>query len=432
MKKEIVFVIIGILFSVCIGYGHHTVPNSDEEYADELYDSDFHYAEEVKTETIMVPHYISNLNEVTKNFGMSFDQYVKEFLLFKDEKDTASRFSSDMIYLNYFLPLLRSESDFLDKRLVIREYSFDPKSNFTRMRLTQLPALYSRSLDSLALDVMFCCRGDENTDLFLKSPHYMNSCMVELFSAIHYSQYRNIRGINLYFPDYSFKEKRAMVQFIKSVSLVVDSSRMKEIRDLRLYATFDRSTGLENRNYLCSLTQLVDSVLLLDEDEIGQPFPPMMVLNKANADSLSTLFKIMNQFYLARYSTGTFPVTSATQFRPEDIRAIMNSDYPDNRWETYMFILIGLVILVLILIVFYWSFPTFSYYINKNIDLMLSVLIMVVLEFYLLLFTMFAAMSKDDVFTFNGINGNNILFIPLLLVVIIPLIKVLGKKRNLP
>jgi len=385
----------------------------------------------VVVDTIRDSIYISRLEDITQQFGMSFDEYVRRFMMFKDEHDSARVIPSDRVYLNYFLPLLKSESDFMSKRLVTREYFIAQDGDYTQLNLKEFPMNYYYSLDGLALDVMLTCYGTNNTDIFLQSPYAIQTTIEQLFATIHYTRNRTIKGINFYFPDYSFKEKRKMAQLAKSLSLVTDSSRVEGIRGLKLYMTFDLKEGMENKDFLCCLTQMADSVLLIDQQPELNVVPVMNVIDHSTAETLPFFSKIRNQIYLARFSPEAFPETNE-EFLLSDIRAIMYSDYDDNLWETYFFILIGILALIIAGIMFYRFSSVFSYYINLNMDYMYALLIMVILEMYLLTFTIIECMSKDNIFTFGDKNRDAILLLPLLFFFIIPMMRSIRNRRLLP
>jgi len=382
-------------------------------------------------DTIRDTIFISRLNDITKHFGISYDEYVRRFMMFKDEQDSSRVFSSGLIYLNYFLPLLKSESDFMSKRLVSREFIISQDGNYTELALKEYPMNYYYSLDGLSLDIMLTCYGRKNTEIFLQSPYAIQTTIEQLFASIHFTRNRTIRGINFYFPDYPFTEKRKMAQFAKSVSLVTDSSLVEGIRGLKLYMTFDYQKGLYHEDFLCCLTQMADSVFLIDQQPELNVVPVIKVIDQSAADSLGIFAKIQNQLYLARYATGEFPVTSE-EFLLSDIRAIMDSDYDDNVWEPYFFILCSILLLIVFGLLFYRFSSGFSYYVNKNMDYMYALLIMVILEIYLLAFTILECMSKDNIFTFGGENRGIILLMPFLFFFIIPMMKSIRNRRYLP
>ncbi|MCD8081666.1 MAG: hypothetical protein LUF04_15100, partial [Bacteroides sp.] len=84
-------------------------------------------------------------------------------------------------------------------------------------------------------------------------PAAIATALEPLFASVCFSG-KPIQGVNFYFPDYNFRNKRQMAQLIKSVSLVTDSMRVAPIRGMKLYVTFDRQAGLRHRNFLCCLT----------------------------------------------------------------------------------------------------------------------------------------------------------------------------------
>jgi len=383
-------------------------------------------------DTITDTLYISRLEDVTRHFGISFDEYVRRFMLFKDEQDSARALSSERVYLNYFLPMLAADTEFMNKRLVSREYTIVPDRDYTELRLKDYPMNYFYALDGLPLDVMLTCYGTKNTDIFLQSPYARQTTIEQLFASIHYTRNRTIRGINFYFPDYSFNEKRQMAQFVKSLSLVTDSSRIEGIRGLKLYLTFDKEEGLKNKDFLCCLTQMADSVFLIDQQAELNAIPVMDVIDRNVAADISVFSKMTNQMYLARYAPGDFPETDTDGFNLADIRSVMYSDYDDNTWETYLWILAGIVALLAGLLIVYYFSSGFSWYVNKNMDYIYALLILLALEIYLLAFMMIENMSKDNIFTFGGENQAAILFMPLLFIFIIPIMKSIRNRRNLP
>lgn len=386
----------------------------------------------VVVDTIRDSIYISNLEDVTRYFGISFDEYVRRFMMFKDEQDSSRTVSTEQIYLNYFLPMLQAESDFMSKRLVSKEFVLMQEGDYTNLRLKEYPMNYYYRLEGMPLDVMLTSYGTESTDIFLQSPYAQQTTIEQLFATIHFTRNRTLKGINFYFPDYSFKHKREMAQFAKSVSLVTDSSRIEGLRGLKLYLTFDRKAGMENWDFLCCLTQMADSIFLIDQQPELNTIPVMDVIDDADAESLSIFSKIRNQMYLARFSYEEFPETSAVEFRLSDVRAIMMSDYDDNNWETFLLILIVIFIVIFVLVLGYFYSSVISYQINKNMDYIYALLILLVLEIYLLSFIMIENMSKDNIFTFGGDNQKPILFMPLLFIFIIPIMKSIRNRRNLP
>ncbi|MDR2938423.1 MAG: hypothetical protein LBU92_05750, partial [Prevotellaceae bacterium] len=113
-----------------------------------------------------------------------------------------------------------------------------------------------------ATDIRLTCYGANNTNVFINSPHLIRQCVGSLMTAA-YDSGGKVKGINLYFPDFDFSRKRDMAQLAKSVSLVADSLPFQHIRNLSLYFSFDAAVGSAYRSYLCALTHMADSVLLV-------------------------------------------------------------------------------------------------------------------------------------------------------------------------
>ncbi|HMM02933.1 MAG: hypothetical protein ACK5KN_06555 [Dysgonomonas sp.] len=387
----------------------------------------------IQHDTVIVQDtlFISHLNDITRIFGMSFDEYSKRILGSVGQKDSAGRLSQERIYLNYLLPMYYPS--YIKHRYIARNYSVEVIDNYLKMDINNLSKPLSSLQDSLEMDVMLMCRGDVNTDNFLRSPYYRSSCLEQLFLSIDKTRLTNIKGVNLYFPDFSFKEKRAMAQFVKSASLIIDSCNVKSIRDLKLYVTFDRDNGKDNYAYILGLTQMVDSVLLVNTKSVYWPGDSVLAVSKVDAEKASWWSKVENQFYLARFTLKPFPqIDKSEELSPENLRTLINADYPYNNWENYFFALIGILLLVITVFIFYRFNPYFSYFLNNNITYFFSLVIMLILEIYLLFVCMVEAMSNENVFTFGGEDKNTFLLLPLLFIFIVPMLNILSKRREKP
>jgi hypothetical protein len=177
---------------------------------------------------------------------------------------------------------------------------------------------------------------------------------------------------------------------------------------------------------------MADSVFLLGNSIDANILPVEKILNNSNAKMLPVYAKIINQFYLSRFFIDSFPELSSEKFKLEDIKKLMNCDYHDNLWEKYMFALLGIFLLIIFAILAYFFSPIFSQQIHQNLDFVYALVIMLIVEILLLAIKMIENMSKDAVFTFDAETNNFILFIPLFFLFIIPILKSIAKKRNLP
>ncbi|WP_165041473.1 hypothetical protein [Dysgonomonas sp. ZJ709] len=387
----------------------------------------------IQHDTVIVQDtlFISHLNDITHIFGMSFEEYSKRLLESVEQKDSTDRLSLERIYLNYLLPMYYPS--YIKHRYIARNYSVEMTDNYLKMDIENLSKPLFPLQDSLEMDVMLMCRGDVNTDNFLKSPYYSSSCLEQLFLSINETRLTNIKGVNLYFPDFSFKEKRAMAQFIKSASLIIDSCNVKSIRNLKLYATFDKDNGKDNYTYLLGLTQMVDTVLLVNTKSVNWTRDSVLTISKINAENASWWSKVENQFYLARFKLKSFPqINKDEELTSENLRKLINADYPHNDWENYFFALIAILLVVIIVFILYRFNIRFSYFLNNNMTYFFSLIIMLILEIYLLFVCMVEAMSNENVFTFGGDDKNTFLLLPFLFIFIVPMLNILSKRREKP
>lgn len=436
MKR--IFYLLSACFFICPTFAQHNAGYDEFDEYDEL-----EYV--VAPDTVYVHDtiriYISTLDDVTRHFGMSYDAYVKRFLRYILPKDSARQFSSQNIYLNYFLPMLEDEPDFPAKRWVGGLFSLhiSPDMNAASMNYNTMPLPDSLPGNNRNFDILVECRGDRNTDFFLQSPHLIDACLVQLFKRIHKTNtdaqtkgVTQIKGVNFYFPDYSFRKKRAMAQFAKSVALVTDSCRLETIRGLKVYFSFNRQ-GADEIKYLSCLADMTDSIFILNNyASAGKVFTPVTVVTSEDAANYSLFSKIIDQFYLADYDRHIFPHTHLLTFHDADIIALIHSDYPENDWEIYAMILALIILVSILVFILYRSIPALSFFLNKNRDYMIILIFILVFELFILLFYMIEAMSRSEVFNFSRENQYLLLFMPVLLVFVVHLVKALRGRDKLP
>ena len=379
--------------------------------------------------------FISDLNDITEKLGISYDRYVRRFLLYLNLMDSTRRYSPEEVYLNYFMPMLQTATGFSDKRWIRGVFSLYASPDTAFMSYNPAPVPDTLARINRNADIMFECRGEMNTDFFLKSPGLINTYLIQLFRYIHQTnsaEQGKIRGVNFYFPDFSFREKRAMAQFAKSVALVTDFISLKTINSLKVYFSFGER-GASEREYLSCIASMTDSIFILDGSDPDRLFAGTTVITKKDADDYFLLTKVTDQFYLAGFCyPNELPYTSPYEFRDSDIVDLINSDYPENNWEIYAAILLVIVILIVLFFTLYWTIPAFPCYLNKNRDYMITLFIVLSFEVFLLLFSMVEAMSRDSVFDFSSKNKSIVFLMPVLLVFILPLLKMVRNRKDIP
>jgi hypothetical protein len=379
--------------------------------------------------------FISNLNDITEKLGMSYDRYVQGFLLYLSHRDSAHRYSPEGVYLNYFMPMLQAAPNFSEKRWIRGIFSLYASPDATFMRYNPAPAPGALARLNRNADVMFECRGEMNTDFFLQSPGLISVYLVELFKYIHQvnsAKRGEICGVNFYFPDFSFNKKRAMAQFAKSAALVVDCSRLETINRLRLYFSFGER-GAAEREYLSCIADMADSIFVFGNSNPDRLFAETMVITREAANDYWLLSKVKEQLYLATFSyPDVLPYSSPYEFNDADTITLINSDYPENNWETYAAVVLIIFLLFLLGFILYWTIPALSYYLNRSREYLIILLLMLAFEVVLLLFSMVEAMSRSSVFDFSHNDKGIVFLMPALLIFIIPLLKMAYSKKNAP
>ncbi len=386
------------------------------------------------TETIHDTIYISRLEDVTRHFGLTFDEYVEQFIRFKEEKDTSNNYLTNSIYLNHFIPLLQSDTNFMQIRVVLREqipHLYNKRPHITSIYHPE--AIFSSPLKGHPLDILVTFYGTGNTDLFLQSPYAQQRCIEQLFAAIYYTS-GIIHGINLYFPDYNYRHKRQLVQFIKSVQMVTTYINQDKIRNKSLYVTLNTDQQKTQYDYHCALTQVADTLFMLAPPANITSYRQVTLLDRSAAAGLSFFSQLKNLFYLSRYSLkqAIWLEQSNHELNLEEIRTILKEDYPENQWERYLTWLFFFILLPLIVLLFYMTNTTIAVWINTHPDYIFAILSICLFEIILLIITVLDNMSRELLFTFSNTNRNILLLVPSLLILIFPLIRTLRNHQKLP
>lgn len=372
--------------------------------------------------------YISGIPDITANLDMTFDEFVKIFMKYASLQDSLQ----DGPYVDYFKGLIVDE--FKKYRYVLNEYTIDfSKDNTLKEHKAPLfkikSGLPEAALDSLNIDFLFVLKGEKNTSFFLNSPKLQIRALYQILTDIqNFNENHSEKvGLNFYFPDFDFREKRAMAQFIKSVSLVSDSIQVEGMRNIPIYFTFEESE--KHLEFLKGMSFMVDKIFLSKTHDPSENFMTFLPLS-FNQEELSLFQQLKNQVYLARFYLGKFPQTSQTELLQSDVEKLFFADYPDALWEYYMFIIFIAFLLLAIGTCCYFFIPTFSNFVHDNAMYFYAGGILLVLEIYLLLVFMIEGASKTVVFSFQG--NNLMLFLPLLVIFVIPLFKQIVGKRDIP
>lgn len=361
-------------------------------------------------DTIRDTIYLTDMKEIASGLNMSFDEFIHQFLDYaRKQKQEGSK-----LYISHLMAKINEHAK--NYRYVLNRYWLDFPKDASEIK-NQKMQLPQNIPDSTIMEYVFKLEGKNNTINFLNSQseqleviHRLLHDIKENKKEIEDETIKKRIALNFYFPDFSYKEKRAMAQFVKSVSLVIDSIKVKELTNLPLYFTFNTNGKKANLAYLVGLCDMVDKVFVAASDVSLEEID--------RTTEISTFDKVINQFYLARIHTDDFPDIKEGKFSPRILQQLMNADYP-NVWEGYFLGIIGIVLLLIIGTACYFFISPFANFINENYMYVFAGVIILITEIILLFVFMIEEMtSKTKVF-----NLWEILLVLILLIIVIPLIK---------
>ena len=377
--------------------------------------------------------YVSDIDGFLKEYGLVNDlkQFVDNFGELKEMMDSLNNLSSYRLYYNFFLP--HDSIKQLSSRFCIKEYKV-ANSNMYKFADNTSEWEELRDKDIIRRELLFHFEDNaEMTDAFLNDKIQIRKTISYMFSAMANSE--GIAGINLFFPNYTFKEKRAMVQFVKSIRILMDASQDFKPGKIRLNITFLDKGHHIDKNFSYCLLQEVSEVLYVNSSNIkNNNYTIGERLTLDNIKNISFFPQLKSHFYIARYYPYRFDFRTLdiTNFSESYIAKIIEADYPENRWEMYLFILIIFIIAILALIVLYYTYIPFSALINNNIESVLLISIVLILEIVALIVSTFRNMCYTDTFAFMKENPVAIFTLPLIMILVVPFLNVLAKKRRIP
>lgn len=437
MKISIVFFCILFFFqSEIFGQQNTTYLGkyNKEEFVDDT--TEIFYDTIVVHDTV----HVSDIDGFLKQYGCNLGTFAKKYGPMKRMVDSINNLSEERLFYNYFLPKdhnRKLSTRFIVKRFCVNEREFEEEtvSDFVDWKGKEL----------LRDEILFTCNGSDKTDLFLKDPVAINHIISGMFTTMQKLERNDstkVEGINLFFPDFTFNEKRAMVQFVKSVRIIMDASRDFNPPKTRLNVTFINSKGVRNldKGFLYALMQEATEVICLNRNMIdscyinGNSLISGSKLDSFKMDSLHLIDQIFSHYYIARYYTGSLDITKAnlTRFSVGNIGPYLQADYSENTWEIYLLLLLSTVLLIILVVLLYYICLPVSSFMNKYIEFIVLVSLMMLLELLALTITAFQHMCKDD--DFSALQKHPLLLfsLPLVIVLIIPMLKGISKKRRIP
>lgn len=376
--------------------------------------------------------YVSNADAFLKKYykgKVNLNELVKNQQILDSILQNLGTISGKELFYNYFgnhrFPRALSNS------ISIREFALGENLQFRRLQFNAgVPPA-----GSLSNELLFRFTGVYRTDRFLRNEDAQLRAISYIFKTLQ-SDTTTIKSINLYFPDFNFKEKRAMAQFVKSMRMVLDAAKEYDISTMKLKVFFHNQKNPEiiGEDFLYSLMIKASEVVLLDPTNViddyyveGDPF------SKDDIENVGLFTRMNSHFYLARFTKGNPEIRdSITDFSVGAIRDIALGDIPENNWESYLWFLIGLLLLVIIIALLYFFYPPFSYILNQNMGIVLASAIVFTIEFFMLAGVVFQNMCTEDESTSLNENPTLLFCMPIIMVVVLPLMRQFSRNKKLP
>jgi hypothetical protein len=376
--------------------------------------------------------YVSNADDFLKKYykgKITLNELVKNQQILDSILRHLSSVSGKELFYNYFgnhrFPRALSNS------ISIKEFSLDEDLQFKQRQFNSGVPVSG----SVSNELLFRFTGAYRTNRFLTNDEAVVRAISYIFKTLQ-SDTTQIRSINLYFPDFNFKEKRAMAQFVKSVRMVLNAAKDYDITKMKLKVFFHTQKNPEiiGEDFLYSLMIKASEVVLLNPTNViddyyveGDPF------SKDDIENVGLFTRMNSHFYLARFTNGNPEIRdSITDFSVDAIREIALGDIPENNWESYLWFLIGLLVFVILIVLLYFFYPPFSYILNQNMGIVLASAIVFSIEFFMLAGVVFQNMCTEDESTSLNENPSLLFCMPILMVVVLPLMRQFSRNRKLP
>lgn len=317
------------------------------------------------------------------------------------------------------------------KRLGYFAYIINPDNgapNLTYSWTVRNVVEYSKPLGTKS-DLILFCQGTDETNRFLDSPKARQNCIrqvIELtegrpgFSKSDTTKQKlcKANGINVYLPDFDFKEKRNFGLFVKD--LYLSYSYHKDM--VKLIVTLPMRDTVQYE-YLKSLDMYIDELYFADYDYRGMMFNTALTLKLhdnylRHKDELTIFQEILAEIMLAEFKN---------PFDYNTLHDVLND------WSTYFLAICFVWGIIFIALLLYFLWGKVNQFINENLWFFILIVALLVCETLIL----FIFMVEEMNYTTLLINVDNpgsyyFLLIPLILVVIFPLSRLIQSRRQLP
>lgn len=276
--------------------------------------------------------------------------------------------------------------------------------------------------DRINYDLVAYCGDALSTNRFLSNPA---ACRRFIYTVFGYPSGMIRRphsihkpsGLNVYLPEFDFKDKRALAQFVKSLSLVIDSFRVDTTHvyeKLDLSLTFSHSAGIRNSGFIAGLQCFVDTVYFADFDSLG--LASKVIYSDGSIDTSSVISLVSNPFYLFRIPF--------KQIQPgindTNVWELSNCDYASGQWGLFFCIDLCLLLSIAGLMVMRYISPTFNLYVERYHTFIVLLMITLVIEFAVFFFFMVEALSPQVIFF--DLETGNMTYLALIALPVLPIL----------
>lgn len=298
------------------------------------------------------------------------------------------------------------------------------------------------------LDLMVVFKGKEGMQNFLRSKTIQMNFIKNLFDKENGlinrpPSLRKAQGLNFYFPDYDFKDRRNFVQFVKSVSFVIDSFCVKGnkiYKDLNLSLTFP-IRAKEQINFLSILLKykLADQLCFVDYDQYGVPITQSqnpdvpeapaekMVIYESGYESNAIFSNFINSFYLLEPDPFNENIVNCT----DNFEKLAATQFVNPMLIYFLIGLIALTSILLILTTLYCTYSKFYMFAQHNKRYIAPVLITLITEIVMVIICIANIVSTRE--TYGMWKQLFLLTMPVVSVILFDIIpKLTNKKEPLP
>lgn len=266
-------------------------------------------------------------------------------------------------------------------------------------------------------DLMVLFRGEQATNQFLTSQEAQLALITGLLEKdngllIRDPSLRKANGLNLYFPDYDFRlgHRRDLVQFVKSISFVIDSFC---VEGNKIYTDYDLTVTFpipakKHIGFLSILLKykLVDRICFINYDAMGVPVsscvdpqnPNGPVLNRVIYEGEYDSSLMDNLFNSLFYLLNPFPFNEEASVCSDNLEKLTQSEYADPMLIYFIVAFMALLILLIGLIIAYLSNSKFYIFVQHKQRYIVPVLLTLISEILLVLYLITNIVSSRETY----------------------------------